>query len=653
MEYDLIVIGAGAAGLTAASFAAKMGARVAMVEKNRLGGDCTWTGCVPSKTLLHIAKVARTARRASSMGLGVSVDEGAVKVDMRKVRDKIMSVIHEIYAEETPEQIAHKGTGVDVVLGEAQFTGPHSVVVKLKNPEQPIVSACASKVGGGAAAAAACSGGEAAEGTASSKGKVGSATAAAAGESEAVPGSATGGAGHAPPTAGTGPDGKVLPGHRHLTGKAFVIATGAVPSIPALPGLGEVKYHTYESIFENDRLPERLCVLGTGPIGCELAQAYAYLGSKVTIFGRHLMGKEHEGAREVIRKVFEREGIDWVPERPTRVDNLEKLGSAGAGDGAGAASVEESGKGQSPAGEEGGGKANSSYRPTIAVTAGRRRVVCDMLLVCTGRRSKVDGMELGKAGVTLSAKGGLKVSDYLATNAPHVFACGDCIEDMPQFTHLAGKQGFVAARNALFPGRSVGWNESVVNPRCTFTDPEVASVGLQPRQAEALHGAEDVMTVRRANGKIDRSLCDDDVPGFVEMTVKRSDGSILGATIVGQRAGELVSEVALAMTKGLKAADIALTIHAYPTHSIGLQQVASEIGSAVFRASTVGRIASSLYSKARIVRDHSSLAVDEHDEGLAQAVPMPLLESTEEKATAVDAGGASSGAGAGLGSSGS
>ena len=274
--------------------------------------------------------------------------------------------------------------------------------------------------------------------------------------------------------------------------------------IPPTPGLADVKYHTYETIFDNDILPERLCVLGTGPVGCELAQAYAFLGSKVTIFGQHLIGKEHAGAREVIRRVFEKEGIEWVPERPSRVENLVGLSSGAGAEGGG------------------GGKVGALLprRPTIAVIAGRRRVTCDMLLVCTGRRSKVDGMALTKAGIELSAKQGLRTNDYLATNVPHVFACGDCIEGMPQFTHLAGKQGFVAARNALFPGKSVGWNSGVVNPRCTFTSPEVASVGLSPEDAIAKYGSGEVMTVRRDNGKIDRSLCDDDVDGFVEMTVR-------------------------------------------------------------------------------------------------------------------------------------
>ena len=432
VEYDVIVIGGGAAGLTAASFAGKLGARVALVEKARLGGDCTWSGCVPSKTLLAIAKRVHTLRlaKAASGGAaplsvplphgaaydplpdGVSMD-GDVTVDMVAVRAKIQSIIQRIYAEEDPDAIARKG--VDILIGEAAFAAPPgaaearagAAAVAPAKPAATPASAPASAPGaappapqpagegvaialdvafrhgadsifpgtpwrpdagehgdalaegsspaaGGAAAArrptaaglpSAASGGGSGALPRKASERVAAATAAAAeeaarsvaeGAGEAVAAAAGDAAGAmavaslAVARDGTdeGGDEGSTPGtrsslggvsFRRITAANVIIATGASPRLPDLPGLSGVPFFTYESVWANDRLPARLLVVGAGPIGCELAQAYRFLGAEVTLVGSRLLAKEEEAAREVMGRVLRRDGLVFVEGRPTAV----------------------------------------------------------------------------------------------------------------------------------------------------------------------------------------------------------------------------------------------------------------------------------------------------------------------------------------------
>jgi hypothetical protein len=418
VEYDLIVIGGGAAGLTAASTAGKLGARVALIEKARLGGDCTWSGCVPSKTLLSVAKRVHTVRQAmaasgSSLSSsayapgvfrplpdGVALD-GTLSVDMRAIRRKIQSVIAHIYAEEDPAAISKKG--VDVIIGEAAFApapgaalakagaatpaagaaalsaapadgaialdvtfrfgvdsvfpgtqfqaAPHTAVGAASSSSSSSAAAAASPsdaAGSGAvgtgdaqhprasaeelAAAAGAAAGAEAEAVAAGAGPAIAAVAGASARSMAVAplggASATSGEAAAPPpaesesgSAGTAVAGVSVSGTsvRRITAANVVIATGATPRAPDLKGIETVPYFTYESVWANEKLPARLVVIGAGPIGCELAQAYSYLGAEVTLVGSKLLAKEEEAARDVMSRVFAREGLAFVAGRPSGV----------------------------------------------------------------------------------------------------------------------------------------------------------------------------------------------------------------------------------------------------------------------------------------------------------------------------------------------
>lgn len=454
VEYDLVVVGGGAAGLTAASFAGKLGARVALIEKARLGGDCTWSGCVPSKTLLAIAKQAHTLRKSQAAAAAVAEAAGPedphgpyvplhngvslvgdITVDMRQVRAKIQSVIQRIYAEEDPAAISRKG--VDVIIGEAAFAAPPGPAVSRAGATSPRATApapaAAAAAGAGAGAAVAggadessatsaaaaadgaiaidvtfrfgvdsvfpgcCSGGASSETSgaraAECRGEAGparkasrpvaAATAAAAEEaagsgakaagpavaaaarasagsmavaSISVASQADAAAGVADGTdddageAGDAADGAdatsaasasagvqtsmsaASPASdaggappsptvsvRRITAANVILATGASPRAPDLPGISTVPHFTYESIWANERLPRRLVVVGAGPIGCELAQAYSYLGADVTLIGSRLLAKEEEASRQVMARVFEREGLRFVAGRPSAV----------------------------------------------------------------------------------------------------------------------------------------------------------------------------------------------------------------------------------------------------------------------------------------------------------------------------------------------
>jgi pyruvate/2-oxoglutarate dehydrogenase complex dihydrolipoamide dehydrogenase (E3) component len=446
--YDLIVIGAGSGGLTAARFAARLGVKVALIEKDRVGGDCTWTGCVPSKALLKAAKMAHATRTAADYGICNGGGEPP-QVNMSRVRDYVKQAIVDIYQHETPEQLRREE--MDVIIGAARFLDARTIQV--------------------------C--------------------------------------------------------ERTLTAKKFIITTGAHPFVPNVPGLQDVPYLTYLQLFDNDCLPERFIVMGAGPIGAEIAQAYQRLGSQVTLIDIGLLPREEPEVAEVMGKIFAREGIQFVEGLVTAVR------------------------------QEGA---------EIVLNVEQQEFRADMLLVAVGRMAVVDGLDLDKAGVSYSLNG-IPVDKYLRTNVKHIYAAGDCVAGNYQFTHLAGWQAFQAARNALLPGNDRGFRE--VMPWTTFTEPEVAHVGLTEAQAREKFG-EAVRVTRWNLDRVDRAVCENDRDGFIKV-VHKKNGKLLGVTIVAGRAGEAITEFVLALQRGLKLFDLANFIHVYPTYSMATMQLAAEV----------------------------------------------------------------------------
>jgi pyruvate/2-oxoglutarate dehydrogenase complex dihydrolipoamide dehydrogenase (E3) component len=442
MRYDLAVLGGGSAGLAAATFAARMGALVVLVETDSLGGDCTWTGCVPSKALIHAARVVHQARTGGWLGAG-NVDFPAV---MRHVREAVRGV------SELESAAALRARGIEVVTGRARFIDANAIEA----------------------------------------------------------------------------DG------RRLEARRFVVCTGAEPAPPPIRGLGEVPYLTYRTVFDLDRLPRRLLVLGGGPLGAELAQAFQRLGSSVTILEQvhRLLPMAGREASAVVEQRFRREGIELVlGSEVERVDG-------------------------------GGGE--------VAVVAAGGRRAGDALLVATGRRPRVAGLGLEDIGVTVTPHG-IEAGEDLRTSLRHVYAAGDVIGG-PQFTHYAVWQGYAAARNALFPGRAPGIRTPV--PWAVFTDPEVAQVGLSEEDARA--GGRRVEVHRWPVERIDRAHTEGDVDGFIELVTAGGD-RLLGATIVSAGAADLANQVAVAMETGAGLSRLSRTIHVYPTRGYGLLQVASSV----------------------------------------------------------------------------
>jgi pyruvate/2-oxoglutarate dehydrogenase complex dihydrolipoamide dehydrogenase (E3) component len=465
-SYDLVVIGAGSGGLVGARFAAKLGARVALVERNRIGGDCTWTGCVPSKALLKAAKVAHDVRTASNYG----VIANAPSTDMRKVRDYVRGAMQAVYRFETPEQL--QAEGVDVIFGAAQFVDGFTIAM----------------------------------------------------------------------------------GERIVRSRHFLLTTGARPLIPSIDGLNDVPYVTYENIFDNDVLPKEMIVVGGGPVGVEMAQAYQRLGAQVTIVAKRLLPKEHQDVQNQMQAVLEREGISFVfePAKSARKD----------GD-------------------------------TVAIATDRTEVRGDLLLIAAGRTPAVSGLALEKAGVVYSARG-IIVDNRLRTNVKHIYAAGD-VAGGYQFTHFAGWQAFEAVRNALLPGSTSGLTDLV--PWVTFTDPEVAHIGLSAQQAIARFGAG--ARVHRWNlDHVDRAVCENDTDGFIKIITKE-DGMIVGATIIAARAGEAIVELIVAMKEKMKISELAGAIHPYPTYSTAVQQMAADIAVDDLLSGASGRVVRALSRMAR------------------------------------------------------
>jgi pyruvate/2-oxoglutarate dehydrogenase complex dihydrolipoamide dehydrogenase (E3) component len=439
VDYDLIVIGGGAAGLGTARAAARAGARTLLISDGQPGGDCTFTGCVPSKTLIEAAKQ------------GVAFPTAA-----QRVRD----VVARIAA--TEDAPALQREGIDVALGRARFIGPGRLQV----------------------------------------------------------------------------DG------RELTAPRFAIATGSAPLVPPLPGLEGVPYLTNETIFDLTALPGSLAVLGGGAVGCELAQAFARLGSQVTLIEGEdrLLPREEPEASQVIATVFAREGIAVYPGA--------RVTGASVGDG--------------------GVRVRLADGTTVAA---------ERLLIAVGRRPVTDGLNLEHIGVRLDDRGQVLTDDRLATTAPGVYAAGD-VTGRLLFTHAAFHMGRIAAGNALArrPWQRRRYRPDAT-PWVTFTDPEVAHVGMTEAQAADRGGQVAYLPM----DEMDRALTAQHTDGFIKLisgprAVLRSAGGgrILGATIVAARAGEMIHEPTLAMATGMFTGRLAATTHAYPTWSYGLQLAAAQ-----------------------------------------------------------------------------
>ena len=462
-DYDLIIIGAGSAGLTAARFARGLGLSVALVERSRVGGDCTWTGCVPSKALLKAAGVAHSMRNADRFGL----PRFDPAIDLRTVMGRIRSVIREIYDAESPDALARQG--IDVIAGEASFTGPDVVKV----------------------------------------------------------------------------DG------RSLTARRFLVCTGASPVVPDIPGLEGVAYHTYESVWELGELPSSMSIIGAGAVGCELAQAFARLGSEVTLIeaADRILPSEDPEASDVVSRRFTDERIK-VLSRQTAQSVSSRDGDSGV---------------------------------RIRLPDGGS-VDADALLVAVGRRSNITGLGLEAAGVQATTAG-IAMNRHLQTANRRIYAAGD-VTGGPQFTHYAGWQGFMAVRNAFLPMNTVAVRGSV--PRAVFTDPAVAQTGLTEAEAKEVH-SDKVKVTRWPMNEVDRALTDGDSDGFVK-AVHLPNGRVLGATIVGSRADEMVQEWTLAIDRGIKLGDLARSMHVYPTLSMASQQLALRAYSERSLGGRVGRI---------------------------------------------------------------
>ncbi|CAN5789280.1 mercuric reductase [soil metagenome] len=439
-RYNVVVLGAGTAGLVSAVGAAGLGAKVAIVERRLMGGDCLNFGCVPSKGLLRAARAVEEARNAGAFGVRIETpfiaDFSAAMERMRRLRAKIS---HNDSAHRLAE------LGVDVFIGEARFVATDAIEV----------------------------------------------------------------------------DGQRLAFSR------AVIATGTRPAVLPVPGLAEVGFLTNETVFSLTKLPPRLIVIGAGPVGCEMAQAFRRFGSEVTLVshGPRLLRGEDADAAAVLSRRFQREGIRTV--LGARILRIERRSE-------GKVVIYEN---QSSGGEVAG----------------------DEILVAVGREPNLEGLGLEAAGVEFDPRG-VKVDDRLRTTNRRVYAAGDICSSY-KFTHVADAMARVALQNALFFGRKKA--SELVIPWCTYTDPEVAHVGLY--EEEAQERGFDVTTLTVPIEEIDRAILDGDDEGFARIHAEKKSGRVLGATLVASHAGEMIGEMSLAITAGLSLATVGKTIHPYPT----------------------------------------------------------------------------------------
>ncbi len=447
-RYNLVVVGGGTAGLVTAAGAAGLGARIALVERHLLGGDCLNVGCVPSKCLISAAKAFANVRDAGRYGVqvpdGARVDFPAVMARMRRLR---AGISHHDSAQR------FRGLGIDVFLGQGRFSGPNTIEV----------------------------------------------------------------------------EGKTLEFSR------AVIATGARASAPPIPGLEEAGYLTNETVFGLTALPASLAVIGAGPIGCELAQSFQRFGAQVYLLEvlPQIMTREDQEAAQIVHEAMQRDGVKII--LSAQIRKVERR--------------------------------DSRKVLHVETAQGGQEIAVNEILVGAGRRPNVEGLELKSVGVEYDPKRGVRVNDFLQTSNPRIYAAGDICSPY-QFTHTADAMARIVIQNALFLGRKKVSRLTI--PWATFTDPEVAHVGLYEKDAEEKGFGVD--TFRRELRDVDRAIADGETEGFVKIHVKRGKDEIVGATVVARHAGDLISEITLAMVGGVGLGTIASVIHPYPTQAEAIRQ---------------------------------------------------------------------------------
>jgi pyruvate/2-oxoglutarate dehydrogenase complex dihydrolipoamide dehydrogenase (E3) component len=447
--YNLVVVGAGTAGLVAALGGASLGARVALVERYLLGGDCLNFGCVPSKAIIRSSRVIGEVWESKDRGINIIDD--SVNVDFALVMERMRRLRAQIGHHDSVARM--KSQGIDVFLGDPRFRDRHSLEV----------------------------------------------------------------------------DGKIL------SFKKAVIATGGRPVHPPIPGISDAGFLTNETVFSLTERPETLAVIGGGPIGCELAQAFHRLGSNVTIIQRNaqFLPREDRNAAEHIGKVFEREGIRCLLNADVKNVTL------------------------------------NEGKKVLYLTAGGKdeKIEADEILVGVGRIPNVEDLDLDAAGVEYDGQG-VKINAFLQTSNRHIYAAGDVCLDY-KFTHMAEAAARIVVQNALFiRSKKVS---SLIVPWCTFTDPEIAHVGMFEKDVETKGIPVDTFLIPFKD--VDRAILDGEEEGFVKIIVKKGKDKILGATVVARHAGEMINEITLSMVSGKGLKTLIHVIHPYPTQGNAFNKV--------------------------------------------------------------------------------
>ncbi|WP_020675174.1 FAD-dependent oxidoreductase [Geopsychrobacter electrodiphilus] len=452
-DYNLVVIGAGSAGLVSAYIAAAVKSKVALIEKHKMGGDCLNTGCVPSKALIRSAKMLAYGRRATEFGFKTTNTD----FDFAEVMERVQKVVTKVEPHDSVERFT--GLGVECISGAARITSPYRVEVN----------------------------------------------------------------------------------GRTLSTRNIIVATGAAPFVPPIPGLDQVEYLTSDNLWQLRTLPKRLVVLGGGPIGCEMTQAFARFGAEVTQveMASKIMGREDPDVSAFIRARFEAEGVRVLTGHAAKqvvVKDNEKL--------------------------------------LICEHRGEQvEIPFDAILIAVGRKANIKGFGLEELGVQISPRGTIETDPFLRTNFPNILCAGD-VAGPYQFTHTAAHQAWYAVVNALFSPFKTFRVDYRVIPWCTFTDPEVARVGMNTTEATE-QKLDFEVTVYQLE-ELDRAIAEGEDDGWIKVITPRGNDKILGATIVGPHAGDLLAEFILAMKHGIGLNKILGTIHPYPTLAEGNKATAGE-----------------------------------------------------------------------------